>query len=106
MRKLLFLVLVAIAVCTVVEETELDVLDLDNFDFENLDAIDWQKVWDKLKGFASLIKKWLKKIGIWDLVVDYLKNKLPDKIEAFCKNKKIPDGLCHTIVNWIVNHIN
>ena len=33
MRKLLFLVLIAIAVCTVVEETELDVLDLDNFDF-------------------------------------------------------------------------
>ena len=106
MRKLLFLVLIAIAVCTVVEETELDVLDLDNFDFENLDAVDWQKLWDKLKGFASLLKKWLKKIGIWDLVVDYLHNKLPGKIEEFCKNKHIPDGLCLTIVNWIVNHIN
>ena len=103
MRKLLFLVLVAIAVCTAVEETE---FDLDNFDLENLDAIDWQKIWDKLKFFTSQLKKWLKKIGIWDLVVDYLHNKLPDKLEAFCKSKKIPDGLCLTIINWIVNHIN
>ena len=89
MKKLLFLVLIAIAVCTVVEETELDVLDLDNFDFENLDAVDWQKLWDKLKGFASLLKKWLKNIGIWDVVVDFLHNKLPGKIEEFCKNKHI-----------------
>ena len=107
MRKLLIFILVVLAVNAKFDDpnNSLDVLDsLLDFDFD-AEAFDWKEAWEKVKsGFLS-VEKFLKDLGIWDPIVKAIKENLPKKVEEICVSYKIPEGLCYTIINWLVNHL-
>ena len=96
MRRLLFLVLLAIAFCTVVEKTEDPVV---------LQAADIVDVWNQIKRFANQAVDWLKTMGLWDPIVNFLKTTGRSAAIGWCSTK-VPAVICSSIVDFILSYIN
>ena len=98
MKKLLFLVLIAIAFCTVIEEKqpEEDIV---------LQEIDWAGLWDKVKKFTEAAKKWLQEKGLWDPLITLLKTVGREAAMKWC-TQKIPDFVCSSIIDFILGLLN
>ena len=66
MRRLLFLVLLAIAFCSLAEETtkDSDVV---------LQAADLVEIWNKVKNSVRDAIQWLKDVGVYDFLINILK---------------------------------
>ena len=94
MKKLLFLILIAITFCTAIEE-KVD---------EDIVLIDWAGLWEKVKGIAGAAKKWLKDNGLWDPLVNLLKTQGRQAAMNWC-TQKIPDYVCSSIINFVLSLI-
>ena len=94
MKKLLFLVLIAIAFCTAIEE-KVD---------EDVVLVDWAELWEKVKYYANAAKKWLQDVGLWDPLVNLLKTKGRQAAMNWC-TQKIPDFVCSSIIDFILSLI-
>ena len=103
MKKFLFLVLLAFVVLTAAKKVEAE-------DFEpNLKAIeldlDWRTAWNLVKNSLEKAEEWLKKRGLWEPLLNALKNKFPDVAKTFCDNKGVPGDVCADIMRFIINYI-
>ena len=96
MRRLLFLVLLAIAFCTVVEKTEDPVV---------LQAADIVDVWNQIKNLGQQAVDWLKTMGLWDPIVNFLKTTGRQAAINWCSSK-VPAVICSSIVDFIISFIN
>ena len=103
MKKFLFLVLLAFVVLTAAKKVEAE-------DFEpNLKAIeldlDWRTAWNLVKNSLEKAEEWLKRKGLWEPLLDALKNKLPNMAKLLCDNKGVPGDVCADIMKFILNYI-
>ena len=96
MRRLLFLVLLAIAFCTVVEKTEDPVV---------LQAADIIDIWNQIKHLGQQAVDWLKAMGLWDPIVNFLKTTGRSAAIGWCSTK-VPAVICSSIVDFILSYIN
>ena len=96
MKKLLILVLIAIAFCTAIEEKTDDEIILQ--------GVNWAELWEKVKKYASQAKKWLQDNGLWEPIINLLKTYGREKAVNWCA-QKIPYAVCSSIVDFILNYI-
>ena len=92
MRKLLFLVLIAIAVCSVVEIKD---------DVSDLDAVSWSKIWKKAKSVLSKAKNFLKQTGIWAVIKKALGEQGAEYAGKICESLGIPGDVCSSMVKIV-----
>ena len=95
MKRLLFLVLIAFAISTVVPE-EADV---------ELEAFDWKAAWERVKGFLRDAKKWLQDNGLYDPIVNAIKTKGEEAAKKVCEKFNVPTNVCTSIVDWVVKNV-
>ena len=97
MKKILFFVLIAIAVSTVVEQTE-----------ENdvaLEAFNWRDAWNAVKGVVKKAIDWLKEKGLYTPIVNAIKSKGQAYGKSVCESKGVPGDVCSQIVKYILDHV-
>ena len=92
MKKLLFLVLIVIAICSSFETD----IELESFDWSKL-----KKVWESVKSVTKNAVDFLKKYGLYYPIVDALKKNSPDKAISICETKGVPVGVCREIIKLI-----
>ena len=97
MKKLLFLVLIAFAISTVVEKTEADDVVLK--------AADVQSEWNHAKQTIAKGKQWLEDRGLYQPLVDAITYQGQQTAEALCKKHGIPGFVCSDIISWILRKI-
>ena len=102
MKKLLFFVLIAFAICSEIEQFQKN--ELEDLDF-NLQGIDIKEIWEKIKKYASKAKEFLQKIGLWDPLISILKTSGRALAITFCESKSIPEIICVSIVDFILKYI-
>ena len=96
MKKLLFLVLIAIAVCSSFETDP----ELEAFDWESLKTI-----WNKVKNVYEKAVEFLKKYDLYYPIINALKKNLPAKAEELCTSKGVPAGVCRQIVKFLLDFL-
>ena len=94
MKKLLFLVLIAIAFCVAVENVDADV-----------EAWSLKGIWDKVKGAVSSAVSFLKKYGIWDAIKTALSTAGTTAAGIACQNVGVPGVLCSTMVKIVADNM-
>ena len=92
MKKLLFLVLIIIAMCSSFETD----IELESFDWSKL-----EKVWDSVKSVTKKAVDFLKKYKLYYPILDALKNNSPDKARSICVSKGVSVGVCGEIIKLI-----
>ena len=98
MRKLLFIVLIAIAFCLAAEN---NIAEADG----DVEAWDLQKVWDKVKRWASTAKAFLKKTGLWDVIKNALATAGAAAAGVACQALGVPAIVCSTMVQIVANNM-
>ena len=99
MKKLLFLLLIAMAFCSSIEEYNLDDSEV------MLEGINVRKIWNQVKNKASQAKAFLKAIGIYDGLVKVLKTTGKYYGISYCTSKNIPQDICSSIVDFVLGLI-
>ena len=94
MKKLLFLVLIAIAFCVAVENVDADV-----------EAWSLKSVWNKVKGWASSAVSFLKKHGIWDVIKSALGTAGTAAAGVACQSVGVPGVICSTMVKIVADNM-
>ena len=102
MKKILFLVLIAIIACSQVEQYE--PYDIEDFDLI-LEGINIRSLWNKFKNNASQAKQFLKSIGLYDPLINLLKKYASGYAVNYCTSKGIPNDICQSIVNFLLSFI-
>ena len=98
MKKLLFVLLIAIIACQTLQEVEVE---------PELEGINWKELWNKVKKAFQDAKNWLQENGLWDPLINVIKEKGRQAGINWCKGrKKIPEDTCISIVNWIIDKIH
>ena len=97
MKKLLFLVLIAFAISTAVENVE----DLD----VTATKIDWAAQWNAVKGFFTDAKNWLLNHNLYWPLVNAITNAGQKAAEAICDSHGIPGAVCSNIISWILKNV-
>ena len=96
MKKLLFFVLLAMIACSTIPEE--DVV---------LEGIDWKAAWEKVKKVFNDAITWLKDNDLYEPLINLIKTKGKEKALNWCKGeRKIPENVCTSIVNWVIDHIH
>ena len=98
MRNLLFLVLIAFVVSSSVQKIDLKDLEI------ILKSVDWEGLWNQVKDNANQAYEWLKRNGIWDVVMDAVKIAGPTAAGAGCQSIGIPAIVCSSIVSFILSY--
>ena len=98
MKKLLFLVLIAIAFCTTTEEeNQLD---------EVLDMLIKLPTWEEVKNFFKKAIKWLKDNELWDPLVNLVKKGLREAAMNLCMKTIKDENDCKSIVDFVIKNQN
>lgn len=97
MKKLLFALLIAIFICYTNQETEVDDVILKGEDLE--------AAWEKVKDILNDAKNWLKKYGLWDVLVKLCRQKLESQAVDKCVEKFNKTKLCKKIIKKILDWI-
>ena len=92
MKKLLFLVIIAIALCA--QFSSEDDVVLQGF---------FKKAWKWVKGAVSKAVNWLKKMKIWNKLVDLVKTYGPTAAKSICNKYKINGDTCEKVAQQILN---
>ena len=100
MKKLIFLLLIAMVFCSSIEEYNLDD-DLEVI----LEGINVRKMWNQVKKYESKAKAFLKAIGIYDGLIKVLKTTGRYYGINYCTSKKIPQDICSSIVDFLLGLI-
>ena len=96
MKKLLYFVLIAVAISTVMETSESE---------EVLKAADWAAEWNKVKGAINSGVNWLKEKGLYYPIVNAITSQGQKQAETVCRNYGLPGALCSNIVSWILRNV-
>ena len=98
MKKLLFLVLIAIAFCTTIEE-ERPIED-------ELDILLNLPTWEEVKNFFKKAIKWLKDNELWDPLVKLVKKGLKEAAMNLCMKTIKDENDCKSIVDFVIKNKN
>ena len=94
MRRLLFLVLLAIAFCSLAEENkDSDVV---------LQAADLADIWNKVKNSVKDAIQWLKDVGVYDFLVNILKTYGRIAAISACSTK-LPAVICTAVIDFLLS---
>ena len=97
MKKLLFVLLLAVIFCTALPETDEE---------PTLEGIDWKKLWNDVKNIYQKAKQWLIDNDLYEPLINLIKKYGREAGINWCKgDRKIPEDTCISIVNWIIDHI-
>ena len=88
MKKLLFLVLIVIAICSSFEtDTKI----------ETYNSQKWIETWDSVKSVTKNAVDFLKKYDLYYPILDALKKDSPNKAVELCYSKGVQVGICNEI---------
>ena len=95
MRRLLFLVLLAIAFCSLAEETtkDSDVV---------LQAADLVEILNKVKNSVRDAIQWLKDVGVYDFLINILKTYGRIAAITACSTK-LPAVICTAVIDFLLS---
>ena len=98
MKKLLFLVLIAIAFCTTITtEEQLPIED-------ELDMLIRLPTWEEVKNFFKKAVQWLKDNELWDPLVKLVKKGLRDAAYNLCMKTIKDEKDCQSIVDFVIKN--
>ena len=106
MRKLLVLVLFAVAACSTLEDDLLELQPI--FDEVNLEGIDLSvfiELWNKAKTIVSKGVKFLKDNNLYEPLVNLLKTKGRELALNLCNDKLASEETCKGIIDWLLSHL-
>ena len=89
MKKLLFLVLIFIAICSSFE-TDIE-----------LESFDWKKFWDSVKSVIKKAVDFLKNKGLYYPILNALKKNKRSEAVAVCKSKGVPVGVYNEMIDLV-----
>ena len=95
MRRLLFLVLLAIAFCSLAEETSKDSDVV-------LQAADLVEIWNKVKNSVRDAIQWLKDVGVYDFLINILKTYGRIAAITACSTK-LPAVICTAVIDFLLS---
>ena len=98
MKKLLFLVLIAIAFCTTTEE-ERPIEDA-------LDMLIRLPTWEEVKNFFKKAINWLKENELWDPLVNLVKKGLKEAAMNVCMKTIKDEKDCQSIIDFVIKNKN
>ena len=98
MKKLLFLVLIAIAFCTTTEE-EHPIED-------ELDMLIKLPTWEEVKNFFKKAIQWLKDNELWDPLVKLVTKGLKEAAMSLCMKTIKDENDCKSIVDFVIKNKN
>ena len=98
MKKLLFLVLIAIVFCTTTEE-ERPIED-------ELDMLIKLPTWEEVKNFFKKAVQWLKDNELWDPLVKLVKKGLKEAAMNLCMKTIKDENDCKSIVDFVIKNQN
>ena len=98
MKKLLFLVLIAIVFCTTTEE-ERPIED-------ELDMLIRLPTWEEVKNFFKRAIQWLKDNELWDPLVKLVKKGLKEAAMNLCMKTIKDENDCKSIVDFVIKNQN
>ena len=64
-----------------------------------------KETWESIKHFYERARTWLEQQGLWQPLVNALKDGARDLALNICKNKCADPTICKDVVNWIYNHL-
>ena len=96
MKKLLFLVLIAIVFCTTTEEER----PIEN----ELDILLNLPTWEEVKNFFNKAVQWLKDNQLYDPLVDLLKKKLKEAAMNLCMKTIKDENDCNSIIDFVIKN--
>ena len=102
MKKIIFLVLIAIIACT--EIKEYDIENTEDIDLV-LQGINVAKLWNKFKNNASQAKQFLKSIGLYYPLITLLKQGTSVLAIGYCTSQGVPYIICTSIVEFLMSLI-
>ena len=95
MRRLLFLVLLAIAFCSLAEETSKDSDVV-------LQAADLVEIWNKVKNSVRDAIQWLKDVRVYDFLINILKTYGRIAAITACSTK-LPAVICTAVIDFLLS---
>ena len=105
MKKILFVLLIAVIFCSQIAEENKTELDLDDSDVVLQDIRDFLKeTWFKVKNTFNSAVEFLKKHDLYDTVVNLLKGAAEVTAFVFCK-KKLSEDTCKSIIDFVKDAI-
>ena len=102
MKKIIFLVLIAIIACTEIKEYDID--NIEDVDLV-LEGINVGKLWNKFKNNASQAKQFLKSIGLYYPLITLLKQGTSVLAIGYCTSQGVPYIICTSIVEFLMSLI-
>ena len=95
MKKILFLVILAIALSATIDELNEDgIKDL-------IKKIPFKKIWDNIKKHTKKAIAFLKQIGIYDNLIELLRTVEEYYGMKYCLSKNIPEVVCTSIIEFL-----
>ena len=96
MKKILFVLLIAIIATMPLPEPEDPILE----------SIDWKAAWAKVKKVFKDAVQWLKDNDLYEPLINLIKKYGREAGLNFCKgDRKIPEDVCISIVNFIIDNL-
>ena len=99
MKQFLFLVLITVIVCSSVKQYDPEDLEI------VLQGLDFKSLWNRIKSNVNKAKSWLKKVGLYDPLIDCIKKVGGYYANNYCTSKGIPESVCSSIVNFLTSFI-
>ena len=99
MKQVLFILLIATIACASIEKFEEEDSEI------VLEGINFKSLWNKVKNNVKQAKAWLKAVGLYDPLMNALKNIGGYYAQNYCVSKGIPSDVCTSIVSFLKNHI-
>ena len=99
MKQVLFILLIATIACASIEKFEEEDLEI------VLEGINFKSLWNKVKKHVTQAKAWLKAVGLYDPLMNALKNIGGYYAQNYCVSKGIPSDVCTSIVSFLTSTI-
>ena len=95
MKQFLFLVLITVIVCTSVEQYDPEDLEI------VLQGLNYKTIWNRIKNNVNKAKSWLKSVGLYDPLINCIKQVGGYYAKNYCTSKGIPDSVCSSIFEFL-----
>ena len=101
MKKIIFFILLDVLVSSLPVKNKKELEEL----LERIDYTFIEKVWEFIKQYAEKAIKFLKEIGLYDPIIELLQKYGRTYGIQYCTTLKIPEGICTSIIDFLLQFI-
>ena len=104
MKKIFILLLIIYIVsCKTIKDFTFE--ELNDISLEGLNPAIIKDIWQKIKDIYEKAVKFLKDVGLYEPIINLIKEKGRKIALNFCVSKNIPKETCESIIDWILKYI-